>query len=386
MPDQAPRSRIGTVHLVYPHGPQIYTPHAIGRNLGARLERRYRVVYHDWDSTYAIPPEPNAVLLGHAHPRRGTVFERSSRDPGWRRVLMMSPYNGELAQVAFLDRVIRRSDMYLAITGEYWFSRVPQTACSHWLPKMVRLDLALDRSDYPSLKVAFNPPGKRRFVYVGDAFRMKNLPYLSDIARSSPASEFAWIGQGRRRSLTGVTRLGWQDFSDAAARKLIAGFDFLITVGSADANPTTILEAMAWGLIPVCTPQSGYEGVPGIVNVPLDDVAGASAIVERLQATPEAELLQQQRQNWEALDRRYNWDRFADQVVRAIESDNSPALGHERRVRRIRLAWVAATSYHTSTHRQALSRAPGRLIRASIRFLPQPIRDRLIGLGRRLLG
>lgn len=379
------RPGISTVHLVYPHGPQIYAPHAIGRNLGARLERRYRVVYHDWDSSYAITPEPDAVLVGHAHPRRGTVFERSSRDPGWRRVLMISPYNGELAQVAFLDPIIRRSDLFLAITGEFWFSRVGQSACSHWMPKMVRLDLAVDRSDYPPLKVAFNPPGKRRFVYVGDAFRMKNLPYLSDIARSLPGSEFAWIGRGGRRSLPGVTRLGWQDFSDKAARELMAGFDFLITVGWADANPTTVLEAMAWGLIPVCTPQSGYEGVQGIINVPLGDVAGASEVIERLQATPETELRAQQRENWDALDRQFNWDRFAGQVAQAIESDRSPGLGHEGRVRRFRLAWSAATSYHTSVPRHALPHAAVRLIRGTVKFLPSPIRQRVIQVGRRFV-
>jgi hypothetical protein len=379
------RPAISTVHLVYPHGPQINAPHAIGRSLGARLERDYRVVYHDWDASYSISPQPDAVLLGHAHPRRGTVFELSSRDPAWRRVLMMSPYNGEIAQVAFLDPIIRRADMYLAITGEYWFSRVGHSDCSHWLPKMVRLDLAVDRRDYPPVKVAFNPPGKRRFVYIGDGFRMKNLPYLSAIARSQHGTEFAWIGRGGPRSLPGVTRLGWQDFSDQAARQLIGGFDFLITVGWADANPTTILEAMAWGLIPVCTPHSGYEAMPGIFNVPLDDVAGAAEVIRRLQATSAPELQALQRQNWDALDSHFNWDRFSREVVGAIESGSSPALGREGRIRRARLAWAAATSYHTSPRRSALRNAPARLGRASLGLLPSSLRVRLKKAGRRLV-
>ncbi len=379
------RPGISTVHLVYPHGPAISAPHAIGRNLGARLEGQYRVIYHDWEARYAIEPEPDAALVGHPHPRRGTVFERSSRDAGWGRVLMLSPYNGDLAQVAFLDPIIGRCDLYLAITGEFWFSQVGQSACSHWAPKMARLDLAVDRADYPPLKVAFNPPGNRRFVYIGHSMRMKNMPYLGEIARRLPGSEFAWIGPGSRR-LPGVTRLGWQDFSSQAGRELIAGFDFQITVGWADANPTTILEAMAWGLIPVCTPQSGYSGVSGITNVPLDDAAGAVAILGRLQAAPETELRRLQRENWEALDRHFSWDRFAAQVTEAIESESSPQLSHEGRLRRLQLSWAAVTSYHTSVPRHALPRAAGRAIRATVRSLPAPIRQRIVRLGHRLLG
>ncbi len=359
-PLPSPSSPVTTVHLVYPHGSRVSTPDAIGRNLGARLGDRYRVVYHDWAARYAIRPEPGAALIGHPHPLPGTVFRRSSRRPGWGRVLMLAPYAGDLAQVAFEDAVIGDCDLFLAITGPYWFARVADSRCSHWAPRMVRLDLAVDRADFPPLKTAFNPPGERRFVYVGHTGRYKNTGYLGEIARRSPGVEFAWIGAGGR-AIPGVRALGRQDFSDIAARGLIAGFDFLITVGRADANPTTILEAMAWGLIPVCTPQSGYEGLPGIVNVPLDDAASAATIVRDLQARPDDELRRLQRENWQALDRDYSWDRFAAVVVDAIESMERPPLGPESPVRRLRLAWAAATSRQTSPARYLLPLARARL-------------------------
>lgn len=342
-PSAATRPRVTTVHLVYPHGPEISTPDAIGRNLGTRFERHYRVVYHDWAARYAIEPERDAALVGHPHPRRGTVFERSSRGGGWGRVLMLAPYNSDLAQVAFADPIIRRCDLFLAITGAFWFSRIRRSPCSHWEPKMVRLDLAVDRADFPPLKTGFNPPGERRFVYIGHTGHYKNTPYLGEIARGSPGVEFAWIGPGRHE-LPGVAALGRQDFSTAAARELVAGFDFLITVGRADANPTTILEAMAWGLLPVCTPQSGYAGIPSITNVPLDDPDEAAAVLARLNALPEERLLVTQAENWRLLDQHYNWDRFADQVIAAIESPASPAMGPESRSRRIAFAFYGQLS------------------------------------------
>ncbi|MFN3979841.1 MAG: glycosyltransferase, partial [Caldilinea sp.] len=105
-------------------------------------------------------------------------------------------------------------------------------------------------------------------------------------------------------------------------------------------NPTTVLEAMAWGLIPVCTPQSGYVGYPSIINVPLDDPEGAAIVLRRLQSLPDTELFQLQAANWRLLDEHFNWDRFASQVIDAIESTDSPACGfvtaeHRRRLRRL---------------------------------------------------
>ncbi len=340
-------SRIATVHLVYPHGASVGTPDAIGRNLGARLERRYRVEYHDWTARDRITPAPDAALVGHPHPLPGTVFRRSSRAAGWGRVLMLAPFVTTPAQVAFEDGVVRRSDLVLAITGPYWLSVLGASAVAHWAPRMRRLDLAIDRADFPPLKAGFNPPGQRRFAYIGNNAPAKNTPYLSAIAARLPGTDLAWFGTDRR-PIEGLRPLGWQDFATPASRALIGTFDFLVTVGRSDANPTTILEAMAWGLIPVCTPQSGYDGVPGIINVPLDDVDGAVAVIERLQGLPDQELRRLQADNWRALDERYTWDRFADAVIDAIEANGRPALGPDSAVRRIHLAWAAITSPETS--------------------------------------
>ena len=62
----------------------------------------------------------------------------------------------------------------------------------------------------------------------------------------------------------------------------------MITVGSADANPTTILEAMAWGLIPVCSIQSGYKGFSSIPNISIDCIDDALLTIKHLQSIPES--------------------------------------------------------------------------------------------------
>jgi glycosyltransferase involved in cell wall biosynthesis len=316
-----------TVHLVYPSGPGIAAPEAIGRNLAAHLQGRYVVRQYDWDEIRLIRPGADDVLVGHPHPAPWTVFRMSSTLRGWRRVIALCPYaHGAPEFIAFLDQVIERCDLYLAITGDHWFQTIADSAFAHWRPKMVHVDLAVDRDDFPRVKGRFNPAGERRFVYIGSTGVPKNTGYLTEIARRMPESAFSWIGRGKGQ-LAGVRELGFQDFRTAAARELVAKHDFLVTVGSSDANPTTILEAMAWGLIPVCTPQSGYDARAGIVNVPLGNADAAVSVLRRLQGAPEGELDALRAANDAELQKHFTWDRLTQQVVDAIESTASPPLG-----------------------------------------------------------
>jgi len=315
-----------TVHLVYPHGDNVSCPDAIGRQLAARLSRQYRVLLYDWQVFGKVQPGPNDVLIGHACEIYMTLFRRSCHAEGWKRVLLMSPYcHGDDHQIAYNERIIRHCNLYLAITGNYWFSGICDSGFAHWLPKMRQLDLAIDRKEFPVLKCAFNPRGSRRFLYVGRdgvTSRYKNTEYLVDIAAAMPETEFGWIGTNASHG--NIRTLGLHDFRTDKSRKLLAEYDFLLTVGQADANPATILEAMAWGLIPVCTPQSGYCGYEGIVNVPLGSLAATVDTLRNLQEAPEAALHERQWANWQILDNHFNWDRFAAQVIAAIESDESP--------------------------------------------------------------
>ena len=363
-----------TVHLVYPHGSGISAPDAIGRNLGRQLSERYAVVHHDWTDRAVITPAHGDVLVGHPHPSRATIFQRSCRRPGWRRVLMLAPFNHDLAQVAFEDAVIPHCDRFLAICGPYWFTGLERSPFSHWAPRMQRLDLAVDRADFPPVKSRFNAPGARRLVYIGHTGAAKNTGYLSEIARRLPGTEVASMGP-EGRPIPGLRPLGWQDFSTTPARELVSGYDFMITVGIADANPATILEAMAWGLIPICTPESGYTGVSGIFNVPLGQPERAARAVSDLLQRPTEELHAIQRENWSLLDCDYTWDRFAERVATAIESEERPAFGPRTRANQARFALATVRSNRSREVRAALQLGSG--LRRSLGRRMQAPRRRL---------
>lgn len=334
---------MSTIHLIYPHAKKISTPDAIGRKSYEILSKHYHVLLHEWDAMKIIQPQKGDVLIGHPHPAPYTCFRMSISQPGWKRVIALSPYCHEGGvHMAFFDPIIGKCNLYLAITGNYWYDHAPQHMFAHWFPKMVHMDLAVDRRDFPPLKKIFNPVGKRRFVYIGNTSWGKNVTYLSEIANKIPEYSFSWIGRGE--TIPGVESLGFQNFSNDEAKQLLASFDFMITVGKADANPTTILESMAWGLIPVCTPQSGYYRYPGIFNIPLDNLEEAIQQLTRLQQMPEVELYQIQHANWQLLDTHFTWERFSNQIMQAIESNDSPALLPISMKQRLTIRWNAFIS------------------------------------------
>ena len=171
-----------TVHFVYPRDLSRHSsPFCIGNEVGERLERDYDVRFYGWRDKVRIEPKPGDILLGHPHWRRDSVFDRSVNQPGFARRILMAPYVDDLRQVAFYDRHMDRCDLFLAITGNYWFDRVAQSPFRRWEPKMRHMDLAVNRTFFPFVKTRFNPPGERKFLYIGHTARNKNVGYLSQL-------------------------------------------------------------------------------------------------------------------------------------------------------------------------------------------------------------
>jgi glycosyltransferase involved in cell wall biosynthesis len=313
------------IHLVYPHREFIPAPDAIGRELGRRLEQDFEVHYYDWFELGMITPQPGDILIGHPHPDPRSIFRRSLDQPGWRRKIMLAPFNHrDLRQVAFEDSILDKCDVLLAITGPYWYRTLPESRCSHWAPKLIPIEHAVDASHYSPLERQFAEPGRRRLVYIGHSGRGKGADYLAKIATLLPQTEFGWLGRGK--PIPGVKGYGYQDFSSAAGRELLSQFDFVIMAGNSDSNPTTIMEAMSWGLVPICTPTCGFENMPGIINIPVEDPDGAAEVIEKLLSAPNSDLISIRKQNWIRIRDFYNWDRFAADVRKVIESDASPPL------------------------------------------------------------
>jgi len=339
-----------TVHLIYPTSDLLRTPFAIGRELSRRLQERFSViVYPDHRVEGKINPNRGDILIGHPDWNPRTIFTASLDNPKWGKRIAICPFNTDPRQVGHIDSFIHKCDHLLAITATHWIKQAPLSCFQHWCPKIIHLDLAINRDDYPRVKSKFSLPGERKFLFIGNPTFFKNVAYLNEIAGSLPEMVFHWIGPGIKR-YSNLKQSGRIDFSSDEARKKITDFDFFITVGDADCNPTTILEAMAWGLIPICTPQSGYDEEPGICNVPLNDLRGVQSVLRELQQCSDQKLLNLQELNWERLDNHFNWERFTDQVeqvIRSTETKASTQLSQCPLKNKLYIAWKRFRSPNT---------------------------------------
>ncbi|MGN6370806.1 MAG: hypothetical protein ACTHN5_21335 [Phycisphaerae bacterium] len=313
-----------TIHLVYAKGIRTSAPHVITRELSSRLRRHHNVQVYDLAERRVIVPEPGDVLIGHPHQDPLSVLTASFAHEGWAKRIIMCPYSHGIPEIcAWVDDLVCAADSFLAITGNHWFETMDQSLFSHWKYKTRQLDLAVDPQHFPPLKTRWNPPGKRRFLYIGYSAPAKGTDYLAALADAAPQVHFGWIGGGTMTT-DRIEILGPCDFNLPDARALVAEYDFLITTGRSDANPTTILEALAWGLLPVCTPQSGYRGQPWLVNIPLDDLPAATRILHDLNAAPEDELQHRVTLGRQELQRHFTWQRFAADVMTAIQEPVAP--------------------------------------------------------------
>jgi hypothetical protein len=105
------------------------------------------------------------------------------------------------------------------------------------------------------IKKEFNPVGSRKILYIGCTLPVKNTALLSDIGQVHPGV-ISHMGYG---SIPNTKTLGFIRSDTPMGQKIVSQYDFVITPGLTDANPTTTLEAMSWGIIPISTDGCGYD-------------------------------------------------------------------------------------------------------------------------------
>ncbi len=334
-----------TVHFVYNKGFSLKTPERILHELSKRLAHHYHIKTYAIEERGTITPAPGDILIGHpARYSDHSIFNRSFWQAGWTKRIVFCPFShGMPRDAAAIDGLVDAADCYLALCGRYWFETMGDSLVSHWQYKTMRCDLGVDRDDYPLSKTTFNPPGQRRFLYIGNAGPMKGVDYFCALAEANPDLTFGWIGwpgPGQRPAGTlrreydpierrlragRITVHGGANWREQDSVGMAADYDFLLTCGRSDSNPTTILEASAWGLVPVAPVECGYYGDDWLVNIPLDDIADASAILRALNRAPDRDLYARRDAGLARIANQYSWDHAAAQVRACIDAPHVAA-------------------------------------------------------------
>ncbi len=293
--------------------PTSITAHVYGA-LRARAETRL----YDVREHALIRGGVEDVLIGHylAGDASG-VWQRSCREGRFAARIAMNPLHHQMAEVCGeLDPYVPMVDRLFGIMGPYWYDTWRQSALAHWFPKIVPFDMAIDIAAFPRVKTRFNPPGRRRFLYIGWAGAQKGTHLLSLLF--GLARRHTCVAIGPARSLPNVECRRRVLFTLLYLRRLADECDFLLVPGVSDANPTVILEAMAWGFPVACTPQSGYRDVPELLPLSITDMRRNLAILDMLQEADEDELLVRAETARALVATRYTWERFETRLCAAL--------------------------------------------------------------------
>jgi len=315
---------VKTAHLIYPFDlKKNINPWSIGNNIGIALQDKYKIKNYYWTSLEKIYPNKGDILIGHCHPNPHTIFRRSVKNINWKKKIIIQPYNEDPKQMSHLYDIIKECDDFLAICGEYWYKRIFTSKFKSWKKKITQIDLGLDVSLYPKIKKKFNKINQRKFLYIGNDYSYnnyaKNLTYLKKISQSIGENKFATIGN---KPIGKIKHYGWLNLQYKKNLNIIKKYDFLIQTSNHDANPSTVLESMSWGLIPVITPQCGYKKEKSIFNIPLNKVSTVCDIIDKLQHMPDQKLKKLQLENWKILKTFYSWVKFRNTVRKIVLSKN----------------------------------------------------------------
>lgn len=314
-----------TIHLVYagtPNSGSIQAPYTITDNLYNSLSKIAPVRYYQWSDTTIIDENPDDIVIGHPHYNPETVIQQAFNKK-FKAKILIHPLHTKRANDNYpFNHLAIKADKILAIAGPYWIDTIHNTPFAHWKPKITRLDLAVDHNTYPYLKHTFNPPGSRSLLYIGSDSPNKNLPYLHTIMKNLPDVKLHWYGGHSNHPLAklpNVHTTGWVTLNHQTATTICQQTDIMVSVSDSDANPTTLLETTAWGLIPACTKESGYYNDPMFTELHLDNITQTLNTLRNLLTEPNHILEHRSRQSRQKIIEHYNWHNFTTKVINTIK-------------------------------------------------------------------
>jgi len=308
------KSRIGGRNFENVNWPSpIKAPLSITYNIAQCFGDKIAVKLYDLQERIKIVPQKGDILLGHPYMDPHSVMWDALQNKDFSAKYLISPYNHNTSQVTWFSEAVKRCDLYFAICGQYWFDTFSNSPFYDLAEKIVHLNMAINTVDYPFVKKKYNPPGKRRFFYIGRYGHFgdeKGIALLEQLAAWIPGFEGGYICEGGEIN-------GWHQISKPTRltpefmTNLAGSYDFFINMSRADAQATTVLEAMSWGFPVACTKETGYSD-ESLFYLNIDDLEQNVAIIEQMQNSPDDELHRISEKNRKLAESKYNWQHFGD--------------------------------------------------------------------------
>lgn len=316
-----------TIHLVYAGDPgpnHLHSPYNITHHLYHHFkDRGYTVHYYDWCHTGDLNPvAPNDLILGHPNYPANTPIQRLFTETSTPHKYLIFPIHHAIPEINQpFTTLVHAAKKVFGIMGPYWYDTLEQSALASWKPKITRLDMAIDTKTHPWVRHGFNPKGQRTFAYIGCDRPEKGTHNLYEIFRKVPYTLHVYgnFSDCPLLTLPNVKYHGFIETSPAFAHGLCRLTDVFLNTSISDANPTTLLEAAAWGLVVACSKQSGYWPGAPFWGLNLDDTPGIINLLQYVQTCDEQVLLDQAHHQRICIEDRYTWERFLNTITNNID-------------------------------------------------------------------
>lgn len=316
-----PISYVGKRNEVITDNWDFSAPTSITHHMYKALKKNFPNTFlYDWEEKLLIKGGSEDILIGHPFPGDNSrVWNNSCLKGEFAARIAFTPIHHRMAEFCQkYEQFIPHVDAIFGITGPFWWDTWHESVFAHWKSKILPIDMAVNTDYYPFLKRKFNPQGKRKFLFIGNGEAYKGVHLISILFGLSSHHECVWIGADRK-----IPNIDCRPFTALTSnfiKKMAEECDFFITMGVSDANPTTILEAMAWGFPVCCTPQSGYYNMPQIYSLSIDDMKHNLNILNKLQAMSDQELIENAIAARELVSNFYTWERFTSNVIQGIQN------------------------------------------------------------------
>lgn len=220
-------------------------------------------------------------------------------------------YNGSTGGL-----IERHGKNLIILSGKYWTDTWDQSPIRPYVKNLLRVNMGIDVDEYPVIKKKFNPKGKRKYLYIGQASWYKNTAQLEKIAESIPNFEGGYISTGEIKGWKKIAN--WADLTPEYMAKIADEYDIFVNTSSSDPSPATILENMCFGFAVACTPESSYD-YPSLTRLHVSDTTFNVKQLQELQNMDDSEVLARAKKNRELAIQNHNWNEITAKIVDFVE-------------------------------------------------------------------
>jgi len=228
---------------------------------------------------------------------------------------------------------LERAKLVFAICGGIWLERTLAlrngSIQQRVRDKLVRLNMSVNADAFKIVKRAFNPVGRRRLVHVSNLGSYKGIDLLLEStlgvalpslgSRSLKGLALGEIEIKVNGKFYAINNLGpINNDHDEQIRQVVDQHDFYIHAASMDAQATVILEFISRGLIPIVTPESGFEGEDAIYLTSSAE-RNREIIAQALQM-PDEECVRRSARLKAYVRREHSWRAFYETIASRIEA------------------------------------------------------------------